>query len=208
VIPNGVDLDALRPTPLPVEPRILLPGHLAWQPNVDGAVWFCSEVWPSVQAAVPEATLMLVGREPAPAVLELAQVPGVSVHANVPSMAPYFESARVVVVPLKVGTGTRLKALEGMGAARPVVGTAVGLGGIGAVDGVHALFAEDPRSFGAAVIDTLRRDELAESLARAGRDYVAERFGWDRIGAEFVATVSELLGGEVRPTVRASSSDA
>ncbi|HEY1593552.1 MAG TPA: glycosyltransferase family 4 protein [Solirubrobacteraceae bacterium] len=208
VVPNGVDLEALRPTPLPAEPRILLPGHLAWQPNVDGAVWFCAEVWELVRAAVPNATLMLVGREPAPEVLALERVPGVSVHANVPSMAAYFESARAVVVPLKVGTGTRLKALEGMAAGRPVIGTAVGLGGIGAVHRVHALFAEDPESFASAVTEALRRDELAESLARNGRDYVVERFGWDRIGREFVTTVSELLGGEVRPAIRASSSDA
>jgi glycosyltransferase involved in cell wall biosynthesis len=196
VIPNGVDLVKLQPSPIPTTPRILLPGHLAWQPNVDGAVWFCSQVWPHVRAAVPDASLELVGRSPADEVLQLGRTPGVSVHADVPSMAPYFESSRVVLVPLRVGTGTRLKALEGMAAGRPVVGTTVGLGGIGIVDGLHARVADDPSAFAAAVIEVLRQDELARSLAESGRAYVESRFGWDRIGAQFVAMVSELVDGD------------
>jgi len=193
VIPNGVDVSVLRPTRVPDEPRVLLPGHLAWPPNVDGAIWFCEQVWPQVRAAIPGATAMVVGRSPAAEVRALAQRPGVEVHADVPSMVPYFESARAVVVPLRVGTGTRLKALEGMAAGRPVVGTAVGMAGIGVEDGVHALVADDPRTFAAAVIDALRRDTLARSLADAGRAHVERNFGWDRIGARFVEMASELL---------------
>jgi glycosyltransferase involved in cell wall biosynthesis len=193
VIPNGVDLALMQASPLPATPTILLPGHLAWPPNIDGAVWFCTQVWPRVTAAVPAARLMLVGRAPADEVVALARTPGVSVHPDVPSMVPYFESARAVVVPLRVGTGTRLKALEGMAAGRVVVGTTIGLDGIGAVDGVNALVRDDPRSFANAVVEVLERDERARLLAEAGRALVESRFGWDRIGARFVAMVSELL---------------
>jgi polysaccharide biosynthesis protein PslH len=199
VIPNGVDLSALRPTPLPSGRRVLLPGHLAWSPNVDGAGWFCSEVWPRVLAEVSDAQLLLVGRAPAAEVLALGELAGVSVHPDVPSMAPYFESARTVVVPLRVGTGTRLKALEGLAAGRPVVGTTIGLEGIGVVDGVHALVADEPAAFARAVVRALRDDELARSLAAAGRAHVAGRFGWDRIGERFVALVSELSSPSETP---------
>jgi glycosyltransferase involved in cell wall biosynthesis len=192
VMPNGVDLARFGCTPVPSAPRVLLPGHLAWAPNVDGAQWFCSEVWPQVCSAVPEAELMLVGRSPVPEVLALGQLPGVSVHPDVPSMLPYFESARVVVVPLRVGSGTRLKALEGMAAGRPVVGTTIGLEGIGIADGVHALVADDPALFGAAVIRALRDESLTRSLGEAGRGHVERHFGWDAIGAQFVSTVREL----------------
>jgi glycosyltransferase involved in cell wall biosynthesis len=202
VIPNGVDLALLTPTPLPSRPTVLLPGHLAYPPNIDGAVWFCSEVWPQVRVAVPDATLMLVGRAPVAQVRELARSPGVEVHADVPSMRPYFEAARVVVVPLRVGTGTRLKALEGLAAGRAVVGTTVGLGGIGVVDGVHALAAETAGALAAAVVQAVQRDELATSLAVAGRAHVESRFGWDRIGAQFVAMVSDVLDDV--PATRAS----
>jgi glycosyltransferase involved in cell wall biosynthesis len=107
-------------------------------------------------------------------------------------MVPYLQSTRVVLVPLRVGTGTRLKALEGMAAGRPVVGTSIGLEGIGIVDGVHALVADDASAFAQAVVRALRDDDLARSLSRAGREHVEEQFGWDRIGARFVATVAEL----------------
>ena len=106
VIPNGVDLEEFRALPVPKEPRVLFPGTLSYAPNVDGAVWFCSEIWPRVREAVPQATLTLAGRRPAPAVAALAGIPGVEVHADVPSIVPYFEAARAVVVPLRVGTGT------------------------------------------------------------------------------------------------------
>jgi glycosyltransferase involved in cell wall biosynthesis len=203
VVPNGVDLGAFEPTPVPAAPHVLLPGRLAWQPNVDGAVWLCSQVWPRVREEVPDARLAIVGQSPLPEVRELARLPGVSVHADVSSMIPYFRATRVVVVPVRVGTGTRLKALEGMAAARPVVGTSVGLAGIGAVDAVHARVADDPKGFAAAVVETLQNDELAARLAAAGRSHVENHFGWDRIRAQFVRTVSELVDEEPTPPARA-----
>jgi polysaccharide biosynthesis protein PslH len=193
VVPNGVDTDAFRPTDVPSAPRVLFPGSLAYAPNVDGAAWFCAEVWPRVHDAVPGAELTLAGRDPVPEVTALAAAPGVSVHANVPSMAEYFARARVVVVPLRVGTGTRLKALEAMASGRPVVGTTVGLEGIGAIDGTHALVRDDPAAMAAAVIQALQRDDLAVALGDNARMHVERSFGWDRIGAQFVAAVSELL---------------
>lgn len=196
VIPNGVDLACFRATPLPHEPRVLFPGTFAYPPNVDGALWFCSEIWPRVLAVLPKAKLMLAGRSPVAEVLELGRRPGVTVHADVPSMVTYFEAARVVVVPLRVGTGTRLKALEAMAAGRPVVGTTPGLAGIGIRDGVHAYVADDADRFAEAVIDLLARDEAATRMASAARSHVESAFGWDRIGSRFVTMVSELLDGE------------
>ena len=189
-----MDLDLLRPTPLPTAPQVLFPATLSYQPNIDGASWFCTRVWPRISSAVPGATLVLAGRAPAPAVRELERLPGVEMHADVPSMAPYFEAARVVVVPVRVGAGTRLKALDAMSAARPVVGTTTGLEGLGIVDGREALVADTPETFAAAVVRTLQRDELAREMGAAGRRHVEQRFGWNRIGEQFVATVAGLAG--------------
>jgi glycosyltransferase involved in cell wall biosynthesis len=193
VIPNGVDLDTLAASPVPQQPRVLLPGTLAWPPNVDGAVWLCAEIWPLVREEVPAATLVLAGRSPVPEVLELERLPGVSVEADVPSMAPYFASARVVVVPLRIGTGTRLKALEAMATGRPIVGTQVGLEGIGIEDGVHACVRDDAEAFAKAITDVLRDDTLATDLGRAARIHVEARFGWERVGRQFVELVSSLV---------------
>lgn len=193
VVPNGVDLAIYAPTPLPSEPTVLLSGTLGWTPNVDGATWFCTEVWPRVVARVPAARLTLAGRSPVPEVTRLARPPGISLAADVPSMVPYVRAARVIVVPLRIGTGTRLKALEGMAAGRPVVGTTIGLEGLGAVDGRDMLIADDAIAMAGALVELLTSDERATSLAAAGRAHVEQHFGWDAIGRTFLATLAELL---------------
>jgi glycosyltransferase involved in cell wall biosynthesis len=192
VVPNGVDLSSFRPTPLPPEPRVLFPGAFHFPPNIHGSIWLCSEIWPRVREAVPDATLELVGREPDKRVLALRAEPSVEVVANVPSMAPYFERARVVVVPLRVGSGTRLKAVEAMACARPVVGTAIGLDGLDVNDGVQARLADDPEPFADAIIEVLKSDRVARGLGDAGRAHVEARFGWDRIGSDYARLLSEL----------------
>lgn len=196
VIPNGVNTVQFAATPLPPEPAVLFPGYFGYAPNSDGARWFCVEVWTRVRQSVPDATLVLAGRKPTPEVLALGELPGVSVHPDVPSMLPYFQSARAVIVPLRVGTGTRLKALEGMAAGRPVVGTTTGLSGLGITDGVHARIADEPAAMADALVDVLRRDALADSLARAGRAHVEQHFDWTRIGAQLVELATELMAGD------------
>jgi glycosyltransferase involved in cell wall biosynthesis len=206
VVPNGVNTAQFTATPVPREPAVLFPGYFGYAPNSDGARWFCAEVWPRVKQSVPAATLVLAGRKPTPEVLALGELPGVRIHPDVPSMLPYFQSARAVIVPLRVGTGTRLKALEGMAAGRPVVGTTIGLSGLGITDGVHARIADDPAAMAGALGDVLRRDALAESLARAGRAHVEQRFDWMRIGAQLVELATETMragGPEPRPALLA-----
>ncbi len=199
VIANGVDLDLYPSSPVPSEPTVLIPGTLGWSPNVDGVKWFCAEAWPLIRAAVPDASLTIAGRSPVAEVLELGRLPGVTVAADVPSMIPYLQAARVIVVPLRMGTGTRLKALEGMAARRPVIGTTVGLEGIDVEDGVQVAIADDGTSMAEAVTAILENDDLARSLARSGRAHVQERFDWKRIGEQFVDTISELLDSPARP---------
>ena len=193
VAPNGVDVERYRQTPLPAGPTILMTGSFQYGPNVDGARWLCDEVLPRVRAEVPDATLALVGREPLPEVVALAGREGVALHADVPDMAPFLEAARVAVVPLRIGTGTRLKALEAMAAGRPVVGTTVGLEGLGLVAGVHAEVADDADAFAASVVRLLRDDGHAHALAEAGRELVVERYHWPVLADRFADDVLGLL---------------
>jgi glycosyltransferase involved in cell wall biosynthesis len=114
------------------------------------------------------------------------------VHADVPIMAPYLAAARVAVVPLRMGTGTRLKALEAMAAGRPLVGTTIGLDGLGLEDGVHARIVDDPEAMAQAIVALLRSDAQAQALASAARRLVEDRFQWETIGAEFANAMVDL----------------
>lgn len=194
VVPNGVDLGAFRPTPLPDRPQVVLTATLDYAPNVDGARWFAEAVWPRVLDRRPDAVLELVGRRPLPAVRALADADSVSVHPDVPAIQPYLARARVAVVPLRLGGGTRLKALEAMAAGRVLVGTSVGVEGLGVEDGVHALVADDPADLAEAVLRGLEDGPVAVRVAREGRRLVEERYGWDAIGARFVSVLDDLVG--------------
>ncbi|HLI75647.1 MAG TPA: glycosyltransferase [Acidobacteriaceae bacterium] len=189
VVPNGVDTAKFRPAALPPDPSVVFTGALYTGPNQDGIGWFCREVWPRVRDMVPGATLAVVGARPPDEVSRLASLSGVSVHADVEDTYPYIAAARVAVVPLRVGSGTRLKALEAMSCARPVVGTTVGLAGLGLVDGRHAAFADDPRGFAAAVRRALEDDTWAASLGAEGRRLVEARFDWQAIGRRFADVI-------------------
>jgi glycosyltransferase involved in cell wall biosynthesis len=194
IVPNGVDTTALVPTPLPAAPRLLLPASLNYRPNVLGAVWFCETVLPLVREQVPGTTLDLVGRHPVDEVLALRVHAGVEVHGDVPRMAPWFDRARVVVVPVRVGTGTRLKALEAMAAGRPVVGTTIGLEGLRITDGVHACVTDEPRAMADAIVRALTSDEHALALAEGGRRHVEALFSW----GPFAQRLGDALTGSTR----------
>lgn len=181
VVPNGVDLARCAPTPVPSEPIVLLAGSLGYEPNVDGAKWFVRDIWPAVRREVPAARLLLVGRSPAPELTALDGFQGISVHADVPDMEPWLRKARVSVVPLRIGTGTRLKAIEALAAGRPIVGTSIGLEGLGLTD-AEASVADEASAFGELVVRVLLDDALAARRATAGRALARERFGWSTIG--------------------------
>lgn len=189
IVANGVQPWAAEPPPPPPESRILLPATLDYRPNVLGALWFCDEVLPLVQARVPAVRFALVGRRPVGEVVTLARRPGVELHADVARMTPWLTWTRIVVVPLQIGTGTRLKALEAMAAGRPVVGTTIGLEGLNVSDGVQARVVDDPVAMAAVLVELLSSDSAAASLATAGRLHVEARFGWPTIGETLAKTL-------------------
>ncbi|MBA2279812.1 MAG: glycosyltransferase [Acidimicrobiia bacterium] len=188
VVDQGIDLERFRPAPLPTEPVVLFSGSLDYDPNVDGITWFVASIWPLVRRRVPTAELLVVGRNPVASVSELADVDGVSVHADVPSMGPWLARSRVSIAPLRVGTGVRVKALEALAAGVPVVGTATALEGI-ELDATHASVAEDVAGFAASVVALLEDDALASSQRTAGRAFVEERHSWQASARQLAAAL-------------------
>jgi glycosyltransferase involved in cell wall biosynthesis len=187
ICPNGHE----RPELLPWrsnEPTAVFVAQLGWKPNVDGALWLGRKVWPLVRAVRPDARLLLVGRQPAPAVRDLAG-PDVEVTGTVPDVQPYLARARCTVAPLSAGGGSRLKILESLAAGRPVVSTSVGADGLDDVVAHGIVIADDPRSFADAVIALLDDANLAERVGKEGHNRVAKHYTWDKTLAPLLDAV-------------------
>src|SRR5262245_43133683 len=187
ICPNGQE----QPDRLPwrsSEPKAAFVGQLGWKPNIDGALWLGRTVWPLVRAARPDARLLLVGREPAAAVRELAG-PDIEVTGTVPDVQPFLAQARCTLAPLLAGGGSRLKILESLAAGRPVVSTTVGVEGLDDLAAHGIVVADDPRSFADAVVALLDDADRAERLGKEGHDRVVQRYTWDRTLAPLLDTV-------------------
>lgn len=181
VVPNGVDVDYFNPgIPPGVAFDLLLVGSMDYYPNVDGSRFLVEEVMPHVWSNRPDATVGLVGRAPVASVRALGNDPRVTVTGAVPDVRPYFAAGRVALVPLRIGGGSRLKAVEAAAMARPIVGTSVGLEGSGLVHERTALIADEPAALAAAILRVLDDSDLAQSLGAAARDYVVAELSWER----------------------------
>jgi glycosyltransferase involved in cell wall biosynthesis len=189
--PNGVD-DAFFAVPGPGEERALFFGHFGYAANRIGLERFLRDGWPETLARRPDARLAVAGGGLDDDLrARLAGEPGVEVLGLVDDMPAALARARAVIVPIWEGGGTRLKVLEALAAARPVVATALGASGVGFVDGRHGRLAEAPAELGAALADLLADPARAAALGAAGRA-LAEPLRWPRALAEAEALYAEL----------------
>ena len=165
---------------LPARRELFFVGQLAYEPNQDAVRWFANEVLPLVLEQVPDARFRVVGRN-AEAVADLAALTGVDLVGPVDDLREELERAVVSVVPIRFGAGTRLKVLEALASRIPIVSTAIGCEGIDVVDGIHALVADDARSFAAACVRALTDAELRRSLEANGEALWDDRYRWSTI---------------------------
>jgi sugar transferase (PEP-CTERM/EpsH1 system associated) len=118
---NGVDLDYFCPTPAQREPTLVFVGAMDYYANVDAVTWFAKSVFPRIRQNNPDATFLIVGRNPAPEVERLAEEPGVRVTGTVPDVRPYLAAASAAVIPLRIARGIQNKVLEAMAMEIPVI---------------------------------------------------------------------------------------
>lgn len=177
LVPNGVDDELFDvPAALPRDPCVLFFGAFDWEPNLLGIVRFLQEGWPRVIAARPDARLRLVGPGPLDAVrAAAARTTGVEVVGFVDDLAAELSVTRVVVVPIWVGGGTRIKVLEALAAARAVVGTPVGVERLGFEHDRHGLIAASPGDLADATTALLADDARAQRYADEGRRLVRDQ---------------------------------
>jgi len=187
-VPTGVDTDYFRPTAgAESDPHgVLFTGSMDWMPNEDAVKDFVESVLPRVEARVPEVTFRIVGRNPTAGVRALAERHRrVMVTGTVPDVRPYLEQARVFVVPLRVGGGTRLKIFEAMAMEKAIVTTSVGAEGLPVQDSEHLLICDTPEAFAEGVTRLLQDPGYAMALGRRAAALVRAEFGWRRAAEQF-----------------------
>ena len=195
VTPNGVDVEAagqwersnaqLR--------DVLFVGSMDYHANIDAALYFAREIWPGLYQSRPDLRFVIVGSRPVEEVTALARLDGITVTGTVDAVAPYYQKALVSVVPLRVGSGTRLKVLEAMAAGVPVISTPLGAEGLDVIDGQHLLLAEGPAAFAAAVGKLAGNETEWRRLASAGQEAVRTQYDWSAIGSSLFEYYEELV---------------
>jgi polysaccharide biosynthesis protein PslH len=204
VVPNGYEIPSDpvgRPDDTERRTRTLMfQGTMSYFPNRDAADFFAREVFPLIRQRIPDAQFRVVGPA-SPEVLRLAEGEGVLIVGAVERIEDELAKADAVVVPLRIGSGSRLKILEAWAHRIPVISTTVGAAGLPASQAENLLLADSPLGLADACIRILTDQDLRAQLAETGRQTVASSFDWADIQARFLATLRAELGAE---TVAAS----
>jgi sugar transferase (PEP-CTERM/EpsH1 system associated) len=195
VVPNGVDTTQYGLlADAPDSKDILFVGKMNYAPNVDGVRFFCQEVFPLVKQQVPEARLLIVGQDPVAALRAMAS-DDVTVTGSVESIIPYYQQSCMSIVPLRAGSGTRLKILESMALGRPVVSTTIGCEGLAVTPEENILVADGPADLARQVIRLLSDQDLRRRIIAGGRQLVEMTYDWQVIAERLLQIYAQAVSG-------------
>jgi len=174
VVPNVVDTYSYTPAEAEHVQKgdcvILFQGSMDWYPNRDAVEFFALKIFPVIRGRYPSARFVVAGRNPSPRFVHKFNLcDGVEFTGTVPDMRPYLAAATVIVVPLRLGSGTRIKILEGCAAGKPVVSTRVGAEGLDLRPGIEILLADEPAEFAQKVIRLLENPQLQNAIGQSAR---------------------------------------
>lgn len=175
---------------------IVFSGNLEYHPNQQAVAWFAAAIWPLLRAEFPTLHWRLVGMHPEAVRPYVAGLEGVTLVGPVEDALAEIAQAKVSVVPLLSGSGTRIKILEAWAAGTPVVSTALGAEGLDGAPGEHLLLADDPRSFAEAVGRLLREASIRQQMARQARQLYEERYHWRAAWQELDASALAKAAGQ------------
>lgn len=183
LVENGVDLDHFAPASERARnaDELLFLGSLDWYPNQDAVEYLLEEILPFLITRAPEVRLRIVGRRAPPDLAKhVAQSSGVELVGEVADVRPHLAQAAVVLVPLRIGGGSRIKILEALAMGKAVVSTTIGAEGLAVTNGVHLLLADSPEAFADSTLRLLKSPEERARLGDEGRKLVEGRYSWDR----------------------------
>jgi glycosyltransferase involved in cell wall biosynthesis len=193
VVPNVVDVNEYAPDGKEDARKVLFQGGLDWYPNRDAVEFFVAHIFAQIRSQVPEVKFVVAGRNPPEDFRQrLSRVPGVEFTGTVPDMRAEITSAAVCVVPLRMGSGTRLKILESAAMAKPIVSTNLGTEGLEFLNGEEILLEDDPSAFAVAVVKLLKAPADRKHLGQAARKRVEQDYGAHALRASLRSAMSVL----------------
>jgi glycosyltransferase involved in cell wall biosynthesis len=201
-IANGVDIEYFRPGPgaRPAPRSLAFVGGMSWYPNRDAMQFFAREIWPRLVAADPSWKAVIVGQNPPPEVLAAVRAGTFEAPGFVDDVRPWFDAAAIYVCPIRTGGGTRLKILDALAMAKPLVATKFAVEGLGLTANEHYLCAETPSEFVAALERLAADPVLRAMLSRNARRIAVEQFSWDIIGERLDRAYRDVVAGAARET--------
>lgn len=182
VVPNGISVDDYRPPACNLRDRwqLVFSGKMDYRPNVDAIEWFCAEILPHVRKSLPQTRLCIVGRNPQARILALADE-NTCVTGWVESVQPYLHAAALYIVPLRMGSGTRLKILQALASGCTVVSTSIGAAGLHDEALATLQLADTAEDFAEAVTALLKDGAAREETGRSAQASVRKHYDWSAL---------------------------
>ena len=171
------------------KPDFFFVGAFDWQPNLQGMRWFLKEVWPLVLQSQSDAQIHVLGRH-CPA--DIVSAPNVVVYDDILDAKKFYSQHKILVVPLRSGSGLRIKVLEGMSMGKAVVTTSIGVEGIAAEPGVEIKLANDPKTFAVEMIDLYTNPKVAKHMGRKAQEFAEKHFNQNEVSRELIQFYQSL----------------
>ncbi len=197
VVPNCIDIKEYDGSDdSEIEPSdILFMGKMDYRPNVDAVLWFNETIWPLIKEKRPETRWLIVGQKPHSRLDSLKSSPGIEITGFVDQVQPYLAGTKVVILPLRMGSGTRLKLLQALASSKTVVSTTIGAEGFPGIGDGAIVIQDDPGRFADSVLALLDDEHTREDISSKGRTY-ANTYDWRQVIPKFDAVYDELLTGK------------
>ncbi|PSB24807.1 glycosyltransferase [Stenomitos frigidus] len=202
-IPNAVTMP--RPQPLTAEPTLMLLGAYHYYPNINAANFLIENVFPIVRQQLPEARLIIAGKQPENIRTYRSNPPGVEFTGFVDDLDALYCRSRVVCCPILSGGGTRVKLVEAAAYGKPIVSTRIGAEGLVFKDGQDFVQRDEPQAFAAACVALLQNDDRCGRLGASARVTAIKHYDRANIVHSIRRSMQQALGLTKTPTPLLSS---
>lgn len=196
VIANGVDVDYFMPQDNTIEEgSLIMVSGMNWYPNRDAVIYMQEQIWPLITSAYPNVSWVVVGSSPPQQLIDLAETDSrITITGFVDDVRPYIDKAHVYLCPMRDGGGTRLKILDALSMAKPIVATTMAYEGIHVTKDENALFADTPEEFVKQIGRLLENKDLCQQIGSNGRQFVIDNFSWKVIGEKLGNIYHKITG--------------